>query len=172
MKLREQRVVSQHCYLCKFLTILHLPVNRVCHLQTNMVHVVELHLALVLSVDLLVTDQSGSGDGGLRHTVTDEEDNILCTSLLGGFVDSPLGQSLLVVVVTQLELVLSGFVQGQISVCLGGNVDDGRGLSIPGKQVLHRSCGQRWTALDCTSCTYLVVGKVPLFKRRIFDLEE
>jgi hypothetical protein len=31
-------------------------------------------------------------------------------------VDSPLGQSLLVAVVTQLELVLSGFVQGQVSV--------------------------------------------------------
>lgn len=93
-----------------------LPVDGVSHLQTDVVHFVKLHLALVFSIDLLVTDQSCSGDGGLRHTVTDEEDDVLRASLLCRFVDSPLGYGLLVAVVTQLELVLSGFVQGQVSV--------------------------------------------------------
>ena len=107
------------------------------HLQTDVVHVVKLHGALILSVDLLVADQSGSGDSGLRHTVTDKEDDVLGTSLGFGSVNGPVGQSLLVVVVVQCQLVLSGFVESQVSVGLGGDVDHRRGLSILGEEVLR-----------------------------------
>jgi hypothetical protein len=106
------------------------------HLQTNVVHVVKLHGALILSVNLLVTDQSSGGNSGLRHTITDEQDHVLGTSLRLGSVNSPVGKSLLVVVVVQCQLVLSGFVQGEVSVCLGGNVDDCRRFGVLGEEVL------------------------------------
>jgi hypothetical protein len=108
----------------------------VSHLQPNVVHVVELHSALILSVDLLVSDQSSGGNSGLRHTITDEEDHVLGASLWLGSVNGPVGKSLLVVVVVQCQLVLSGFVQGKVSVCLGGNVNDYRGFGVLGEEVL------------------------------------
>ena len=114
------------------------PVNGVSHLQTDVVHVVELHGALILSIDLLVTDQTGSSNGGLRHTVTDKEDDVFGTSLGFRSVNGPVGQSLLIVVVIQCQLVLSGFIEGQVSVSLGSNVDDCRGPSIPGEKVLRK----------------------------------
>jgi hypothetical protein len=107
------------------------------HLQPDVVHVVELHIALILSVDLLVTDQSSGGNSGLRHTITDEEDNVLGASLGFGSVNGPVGKSLLVVVVVQCQLVLSGFVQSEVSVCLGGNVDYRRCFGVLGKEVLQ-----------------------------------
>lgn len=81
------------------------------HLQPDVVHVVKLHSALILSVDLLVTNQSGRGNGGLGHTITDEQDDVLGTSLGLGSVNSPVGKSLLVVVIVQCQLVLSRFIK-------------------------------------------------------------
>lgn len=72
----------------------------------------------------------------MRHTITDEEDNVLGASLGFRSVNCPVGKSLLVVVVVQRQLVLSGFVQGEVSVGLGGNVDDHRGFGVLGEEVL------------------------------------
>jgi hypothetical protein len=107
-------------------------------LQPDMIHVVQLHCALVLAVDLLVSDQSSSSDGGLRHTIPDEEDHVFGASLLGRFVYSPVGQRLLRVVVAQLKLILTRFIQSEVSVGFGGHIDNGGSLGVSSKQILPK----------------------------------
>lgn len=105
------------------------------HLVAQDGELVHLHRSLVLAIDAAVGDQASGRDHVGRHAVTDEQDDVLGLTLFGDVTDDPIGSGCLVVVVGQSGLVLTRLVESNLSVGLGGDIDE-RGLArILGKEI-------------------------------------
>ena len=87
------------------------------------------HSALVLPVDLLVSQQPSSSDSRLRHPIPDEQDDILHHRLLSGLMDSPSSDSLLVPVL-QGRGIITWLGEGERSVGFRRDVDRGGGFGV------------------------------------------
>lgn len=82
-------------------------VERVRHLHTEALALVELQPALVFAVDRLVPEEASRRHHGRRHAVADEEDDVLGLARLGEGEDGPVRDRLAAAVVLELELVLA-----------------------------------------------------------------
>lgn len=82
-------------------------VERVCHLHTEALALVELQPALVFAVHRLVPEEARRRHHGRRHAVADEEDDVLGLARLGEGQDGPVRDRLAAAVVLELELVLA-----------------------------------------------------------------
>lgn len=148
-------------------------VNGVRHLVAQNREFVKLQTSLVFSVDALVSKETGSGDlhqhqwlalgdqivhnsiatyhvGG--HAVTNEEDDVLGPLLGVEVADNPLGGGLLAIVVVQGDGVSARLVEGNLTVRLGGDVDNGGLVGVLSKEVL--------IPVEC-----------PLLERRLLDVK-
>ncbi len=85
------------------------------HLKTQSLHIIQLHLGLVLSVDTLVGDQPGGRDSGLGHTITNKENNILGLGGRGRLTDGPASRGGLTIVVGKGGGVVSWLVEGELT---------------------------------------------------------
>lgn len=107
------------------------------HLRSENGRLVHSHGGEVLSVDRLVREQSRGGDHGRSHTVSDEEDDVLGGSLLGEREDGPSGGGRSSSVVGESCDVVSNFVEGDVSVRLGEDVDVGGRSGVLSEQILR-----------------------------------
>lgn len=99
------------------------------HDVTENGELVHVHVLSVLSAGVGLGDQTGSGDHGGGHTITNEKDDVLSLALLDG-VDGPDGLSLLAVVVLKYDLVGTGLVDLDMAPGGRGDVDIGGGVLV------------------------------------------
>jgi hypothetical protein len=88
-----------------------------------------------------------------RHSVTDEEDNVLGLALFSQVANEPSGFRLTAIVVVESSDVLARFVKGNAAVPFCGNVDEGWLLRVPCEKVF-------------------VPCEIPLFQFGFFEVEE
>ncbi len=110
-------------------------VERVGHLVANDRELIHGHQRLVFAVDLLVGDQSSGSDHVCRHSVTNEEDNVLGLPLLSQVANDPSSLGFATIVVVESGSVLAGLVESDAAISFGRNVDQGGLLRIAGKEV-------------------------------------
>jgi hypothetical protein len=127
-------------------------VERVGHLVTNDGKLIHGHQRLVFAVDLLVGDQSSGSDHVCRHSVTNEEDDVLGLALLSQVTDEPSSLGFATIVVVESGSVLAGLVESDAAIGFGRNVDQSGFLRIAGKEVF-------------------VPRKVPLLQLRFVEVE-
>lgn len=114
---------------------------------------VHLHRGLVLSIDTLMSNQSCCSDHVCRHSIPNEQNNVLGPLLLLERTNNPIGYRLCAIVVVECSNIITGFVQCYPSVCLGGHTNNGWSMGILCKQVL-------------------VPSEVPALESRLGDFEE
>jgi hypothetical protein len=110
-------------------------VNGVGHLMSEDRELVHGHGGLVLSVDALVSDQACGRDHVGGHTIANEEDDVLGLALLSQIANKPGSLGLAAIVVVERGNVLSGLVEGNATVGLGGDVDQSGLLRITSEKV-------------------------------------
>ena len=94
------------------------------HLVANDREFVHLHHALVTAVDAFVRYEACCGDHVGCHSIANEEDNVLGLSNRSKVADKPLRSGRRSVVVGECRGVLAGFVQGNLPIGFGGDVDE------------------------------------------------
>lgn len=104
--------------------------------RQNNLRFIHLEFGLVSTIDGLVSKKSSGSDHRGGHTITDEDDGVLGDRLLGQGQDLPFGHSGLSVVVGKGNGILSGFVQLDVPVAFGENVDGGFGTRLLCEKVL------------------------------------
>lgn len=115
-------------------------INGVSHGVAEDWKLVHGHLGLVLAVLGLVSDETSSSDHVGGHSVPDEEEDVPCLPDLLHLADGPGGSGGLAIIL-EGGLVFTGLIKVDLSVGLGGDVDNGWLASITGKVVLEPSEG-------------------------------
>ena len=94
---------------------------------------VHLHLGLVSAIDSLVGKQSCSSNHRSSHSITNKHDSILGFWLFGKRKDIPLGNSSLPIIVGECNGILTGFVELDVPIGFGEDVDGGLGSCLLGE---------------------------------------
>lgn len=101
-------------------------IDRVGHDMAQHRELVHMHPLLIQTGDVGLGDQTGGRDHGSRHTIANEQDNILGLALLGDGIDIPnqLGSLLIarsLILVLEEDFIGTGFTE--LDVAPGGRGD-------------------------------------------------
>ncbi len=103
------------------------------HLVAENWKLIHHHFGLISAIDALVGYQASSGYHVCRHTVTDEEKNILRLPYGGKIADEPFGDRLRPIIIVECRRVFTGLIKGNSPVSLRCDLDKRRFAGILGK---------------------------------------